>query len=242
MTIYALPKPRNESQVQKLLKARRWLVVSLMPLLLINLYLWHNSTGRSAEFYRVLWIVLFVILINLWNPFHRRSIYREITATLQFNSIEVDPDGLRIKWATWSKFIPRNEITQVEEPPKGRGMYIRTRRRFSWYLIPRRTDCYEEIKSELAAMGIPIVQTSAPSNWGILFVFLFCASLLCNLLTQDRRILGFNFAFALILGGLGALLTNSWTVDPRLKFRSMLGSFLPAAFSAVSLIFPFGLR
>jgi len=91
-------------------------------------------------------------------------------------------------------------------------------------------------------MGIPIVQTSAPPNWGILFVLLYCGSLLCNILTQDRRILAINFAFALILGGAGAILTKYWTEDRRLRLKSTIGSFLPAALSAVSLVFPFGLK
>ena len=239
MTIYTMPKAWNGLRARK---ARRWLVVTLVPLLLIALYLCLNSTGRSAELYRVLCIGSLVVLLNLWNPFTRRKVHEEIAATSRINSIEIDSDGLRMNWATWSKFIPRNEVTHVEEPPKGRGMYVRTRRRFLWYVIPRRTDRYEAIKGELAAMGIPIVQTSAPLNWGILFVFLFCASLLCNILTQDRRVLAVNFAVALILGGAGAILTNSWTEDRRLRHRSMLGSFLPAAFAAVSLIFPFGLK
>ena len=239
MTIYTIPKAWNGLQVRK---ARRWLVVTLAPLSLIAFYLGLNSTGRSAELYQVLCIGSLVVLLNLWSPFRRRNVYGENAATSRINSIEIDSDGLRMNWATWSKFIPRNEVTQVEEPPKGRGMYVRTNRRFLWYVIPRRTDRYEEIKGELAAMGIPIVQTSAPLNWGILFVFLFCASLLCNILTQDRRVLAVNFAVALILGGAGAILTNSWTEDRRLRHRSMLGSLLPAAFAGVSLIFPFGLR
>jgi hypothetical protein len=202
MTVYTMPKALNGSQVRK---ARRWLVVTLVPLLLIALYLCLNSTGRSAELFRVLSIGSLVVLVNLWNPLRRRSVYEETSATFRINSIEIDSNGLRMNWATWSKFIPWNEVTQVEEPPKGRGMYVRTNRRFLWYVIPRRTDRYEEIKGELAAMGIPIVQTSAPSNWGFLFVFLFCASLLCNILTQDRRVLAVNFALALILGGIGAI-------------------------------------
>lgn len=242
MAIYTMPKTWNESQVQRLLKARRWLVVTLVPLLLIALYPLLNSTGRSAEFYRVLWIGAFVVLVNLWSPFRKRNVYEEIAATYRINSIEIDSDGLRMNWTTWSKFIPGNDVTQVEEPPNGRGMYIRTRRRFSWYLIPRKTDRYEEVKGELAAMGIPIVQTPAPWNWGILFVVLFCGSLLCNILAQDRRILAVNFAFALILGGAGAILTKLWTGDRRLRRRSMLGYFLPAAAAAVSLIFPFGIQ
>lgn len=242
MTIYTMPKAWNESQVRKLRKARRWLVVTLVPLLLIALYLRLNSTGRSVELYQVVLIGSFAVLVYLWNPFRRRNVYYEIAQTLHINSIEIDSAGLRMHWMTWSKFIPRNEVIQVAEPPNGRGMYVRTRRRSCWYVIPRRTDRYDEIKSELAAMGIPIVQTSAPLNWGILFVFVFCASLLCNILTQDRRILAVNFALALILGGAGVILTNLWTDDRSLKRRSMLGAFVPAALSAVSLIYPFGLQ
>ena len=76
---------------------------------------------------------------------------------------------------------------------------------------------------------------------GLFFVFLFCSSLLCNILTEDRRILAINLAVALILGGVGAM-QSRWIGDRRLRLRSMLGSFLPAAFSTVSLVFPFGIK
>ena len=241
MTIYALPNGWNESRISKVAKARVWLVVILVPILLIASYLGLNSTGRTAELYRVLWIGSLVVLVSLWNPFRKKNLYREIATTFRINAIEIGSDGLRINWSTWSKLIPWEEVTQVEEPTNGRGMYVRTQNRFMWYVIPRRTERYDEIKGELARMGVPIVQTSAPSNWGILFVFLFCSSLLCNILTEDRRILAINLAVALILGGVGAM-QSRWIGDRRLRLRSMLGSFLPAAFSTVSLVFPFGIK
>lgn len=237
-----MPSAGNESQAQKLRRARRWLVVALVPLLLIAFYLSIHSMGRIAGLYRVLGIGSITILVNLWNPFGRRNVYGEIAAASRITSVEIDLDGLRLNGTTWSKLIPRNEITRIEEPPKGRGIFVRTRKRFLWYVIPRRVDRYEDIKAELEAMGIPIVQTSAPSNWGILFVVLFCGSLLCNIVTQDRRVLAVNFVLALILGVAGAMLTNFWTGDRRLRRQSILGSFLPAAMSAVSLIFPFGIK
>ena len=235
MAIYAIPTARNG-------RARRWLIAVLLPLMLIALYFCLNSTGRRADVNRMLFIVSFVVLANLWGPFRSQNVYEETATAYRVNSVEIASDGIRMNWLTWTKFTPWSEVTRVEEPPKGRGMYVRTRRRFSWFVIPRRIDRYEEIKGELAAVGIPIVQTSAPTNWGILFVFLYCGSLLCNILTQDRRILAVNFALALILGVAGAILTNFWTEDRRLRRRSMLGSFLPTALSAVSLIFPFGLQ
>ena len=241
MTIYTLPNGWNESRIHRLLKARGWLVVVLVPVLLIAFYLGINSTGRAAELYRVLWIGALVVLVNLWNPFRKGNLYQEIARTLRVNAIEIDSDGLRMNWSTFSKLIPWKEVTQIVEPTNGRGMYVRTRNRFMWYVIPRRTERYEEIKRELAAMGVPIVQKSAPSNWGILFVFLFCSSALCNLLTQDRRILAVNFAVALIVGAVGAMQSH-WIGDRRLRLRSMVGSFVPAAFSTVSLIFPFGIK
>lgn len=235
MAIYAIPATRNG-------RTRRWLIAVLVPLMLIALYFCLSSTGRRADVNRMLFIVSFVVLVNLWGPFRSQNVYEKIATASRVNSVEVASDGIRMNWMTWTKFIPRSEVTRVEEPPKGRGMYVRTRRRFSWFLIPRRTDHYEEIKDELAAMGIPIVQTSAPPNGGILFVLLYCGSLLCNILTQDRRILAINFAFALILGGAGAILTKYWTEDRRLRLKSTIGSFLPVALSAVSLVFPFGLK
>jgi len=236
-----MPEARNESQMHNLRRTRHSLIFASVLLSLAGFCLCLNSTGRPARLYEVLCIASFVIFVNLWSPFGKRNVYEQTAAKLGVNSIEIDSGGLRMNWSTWSKFIPLDEITRVEEPPNGRGMFVRTSNRFLWYLIPRRTDRYEEIRSELAAIGIPIVQTRAPRNWGILFALLFCLSILCNVLTQDRRILAVNFAFALILGAAGLMLTN-FIGDRRLRLKSVFGSFLPAAISAASLIFPFGIK
>ncbi|HEV2135732.1 MAG TPA: hypothetical protein VGR47_15960 [Terracidiphilus sp.] len=238
MTIYTMPTALNESQLHKLRRARRWLAFTSALISLIALWLSLNSTGRVARLYELLGIAAFCVLASLWDL----KVYKEIIATLRINSIEINPGGFRMNGTTWSKTIPWNEVTQIEEPPRGRGMYVRTDRRFSWYVITRKIDRYEEIKGELATIGIPIVQTSAPLNWGILFAVLFCASILCNLLTQDRRILAVNFVLALILGCAGVMLPNPYQEDRRLRLRSILGSFLPAFFSAIALIFPFGIK
>jgi len=242
MTIYATPKASNELLTNRLGKGRRWLIVALVLTLPIDSYLCLNSTEPHSELYRVLLIGSIAVLATLWNPFGRRNVYKEIGAGLRIDSFEVDPAGLKINGVNWSKFVPWNEVAQIEEPANGRGMYIRTRRRLLWYLISRKTDRYEEMRGELAAIGIPIAQRPAPWNWGMLFVALYCASLLCNLLTQDRRILACNFAVALTLAIAGATLTDSGFGDRRFRTKSMLGSFLPAVFSAVSLIFPFGVK
>jgi len=236
-----MPETPNESLIRKLRKAKRWVAVTLTLVLLITFYLGLKSTERPAEPYWTLCIVSFVVLVNLWSPFSKRNIYKEIVEALTIKSIEIDSDGLRLNRTTWSKFIPWNEVTQIEEPATGRGMYVRTHRRFVWYLISRNTDRYEEIKFELIATGIPIVHASAPMNWGAVFPALFCASLLCNILTQDRRILGVNFAFALILGCAGTMLSLP-IGDRRFRLRSMLGAFLPAVLSAISFLFPFGFK
>jgi hypothetical protein len=242
MTIFAMPDVGNESRV-RLRKVRRWLAVIVVPSLLVVFYLCLNSAGRLAELYRVLGMVFLSILVGLWNPFQGRDAHEEIAEKHRINSIEVDWDGLKLNWATWTKFIPRDEIKRVEEPPNGRGMYVRTRNRFAWYLIPRKTDRYEEIRGQFAAMGLPIVEAPSPSSlWGLLFAFLFCASILLNLLTQDRRILAVNFVLALIVGVAGVILANSWGGDRQLRRRWMLGSFLPAIFSVVSLIFPYRVK
>jgi hypothetical protein len=238
MPIYLIPG--NESRIRKLLKARRWLLIILPPLLLVLFCLLLTSRGRVADLYRVLSIGSVVALVNLWDPFRRQQ---KIVATLSINSIEIEPGGVRLHWKTWSKFIARDEIVRVEEPPEGRGMYIRTAHRFQWYLIPRYADHYQEIKGEMAAMGIPIVaNTAAPANWGVLFSLLFCASLVCDVLTRDRGILIANLALALILAGTGAALMRRFIEDPPFRRTAVLGSFIPAIFSAVSLIYPFGIR
>ena len=241
MAIYDLSEVASERQKRKLQKVRLSQFVIFMLLFLIVSFLYFNSTGHHSDLYQILWIGLLVFLVNLWNPFGKRNIYGDIASRLQMRTVEIRNDGLSIEWMAWGKFIPWNDVTRVEEPPAGRGLYFRTRSRFVWYLISRKNPHYDEIKGELAVIGIPIVPATAPWNWGILFVF-FCASLLCNLLTQDRLILSINFAFALTFGVAGAIMTKYSIGDPHLRLRSILGSFLPAAFSGICLIFPLGLK
>jgi hypothetical protein len=242
VTIYALPE--NESRVRKLQRARRWLVASLVVILPIATYLCINSRGRPAELWRIPLLACLAVLLNLWNPLSKRDSYKKKAAGLRIKSFEVDSTGLRMNGMRWSRLIPWGDVVRIEEPANGRGLYVRTHRRFFWYLIPRRIDRYNEMRSDLAAAGVPIVQASAPWNWGILFVILYCASLLFNLLTQDRRILACNFAFAVILGCAGAFVTRFGTFGSsgQFRIRSMLGSFVPAALSAVAVIYPFGIR
>lgn len=237
-----MPPPWSETQVQTLIKLRVWLAVTIVLCALVAVYFGVHFTGPSV-LYGELGVGSLILVATFWGPLGRRTTYDKIAATSRVDSITIDLDGLSINYAAYSKLITRDEITQVEEPPKGHGLYVRTNRKALWFVIPRRTDRYEAIKEEMVAMGVPIVRTTAvPWNWGILFVCLFCASSLCNLLTQDRRILTVNFAVAIILGCTGAIMTTSWTQDRRVRLQSLLGSFLPAALSAASLFFPFGLR
>ncbi|HET6169631.1 MAG TPA: hypothetical protein VFE01_05590, partial [Terracidiphilus sp.] len=125
MTIYAFPEAWIESRAQRLRQARRWLIVISVALLLVAFYLSLHSTGRPTEWYRLLFVSSFAVLGSLLRPFRKRSIYKESAEKWRIHSIEIDSEGLRINWATWSRFIPRNELTRIDEPPNGRGMYVR---------------------------------------------------------------------------------------------------------------------
>jgi len=243
MATYLMPSPWSETQFQSLKKLRLWLSVMLVPCAFVAIYFGIQSTGSSL-LYGKIGIGSLLVLAYFWGPLGWRSTWDKIASASRVNSITLDGDGLSINYAAHSRLITRDEISQVEEPPKGRGLYVRTNRKALWFVIPRRIDRYEAIKEEMVAMmGAPIRQTTTvPWNWGILFVCLFCASLLCNLLTQDRRVITVNFVVAIILGCTGAIVTTAWTQDRRVRLQSLFGSFLPAAFSALYLFFPFGLR
>jgi hypothetical protein len=236
VTIYALPKARNETRV------RRWLIAALVVMSLIAFLL--VCTRRDDRLRCVArCCVGYWPLSSLSGNFlasemlmkksrrHRESIRSRL----------IRPASASMG-RFWSKFIPWNDVTRVEEPENGRGLYVRTHRRLFWYLIPRRTERYEEMRGELAAAGVPIVQASAPWNWAILFALFYCGSLLCDLLTQDRRILVCNFSLAVMLGIGGALVANRGMGDRRFRILGMVGSCVPAVMSMVSLLWPIWLK
>jgi hypothetical protein len=241
MKTYAISEPWTESGIRKLYKVRQWVIGISVPIFLIAFYLWLHTIGRHAEYYHGLLFALMMGMIGVWTSSFRPSAHKDIAERSRIHSIEIDTDGLRLNFLTSSKFLPWNEITQIQEAPNGRGMYLRTHARFWWYLIPRKTDHYEEIKSGLAATGIPIVETSRPWDWSIPFVILGCASLLCTLLIQNQTILTINFAVALALGIAGIFYAKR-IGDRRLKLLTAAGSFMPALFAAISLISPIGIK
>jgi hypothetical protein len=240
VAIYTVTEGWHEAQAQRLRRVRRWLRGIVVPLLLIAVYLNVYHPGHLATLYRSLSIASFVVLVNLWSPFRRRNVYDEIAARFQPLSFEISSAGFSVNCGSRSKFIPRNKLARVEEPLNGRAMYVRTRNRFLWFAIPRQTDCYEGIKTEFTSIGVPIVEASRPVNWGFLFVFLYCSSLLCSVLTHNRIALSINLLLALILGISGIVSTNSWTGDRRTMIEARLGSFIPAVVAGAALLFSFG--
>ena len=110
-------------------------------------------------------------------------------------------------------------ILRVEEPSWGGGLYPRSPSRHRWLLIPRSLDGYGQIQDELRALGIPFTEKVIPANWGEFdFVLLFCGTLICDLVTQNRQIPTANLIVT-ILVGIGGFLIVGANPNSHLRVR-----------------------
>lgn len=239
MAVYALSPASIANNAAKLRKIRIWGSIILVPLMALFLYLRisHSSTfGRSTE---VAFIVLFVTLMTLVQPYPWRLSSRKVAAKMGDFCIEITSDAVEIRSSQFIRRIARDEIVRIEEPSWGGGFYVRTPNRYRWILIPRTLERFEEIKSGLAASGIPIVRTMIPPNWEeFLFVLLFCGSVACDLFATSRLVLFVNLGVALLLGVLGFLVTAT-TENSRLRFKARLGSLIPLVAACLTLLLRF---
>lgn len=243
MTVYTISQA---SSAERLRKIRIWAAVILVLPLVLFLYLrisYSNAFGRSLE---VVGAVSFALLVELIRPFVWKRSARKRPAIAGGFCIEVTPDAVELRNAFLNTRIARNEIVRAEEPSWGSGIYLRTSSRYRLILIPRKIEGFEEIKSTLAASGIPIIQTMITPNWeGLLFGILFCGSILCDMFAIydifaiSRIVLFVNLGVALLIGIYGFIISDA-VEGAQMRLKSRLGSLIPLVGVGFALLFQFG--
>jgi hypothetical protein len=243
MAVYTISQASIAARSRKI---RIWAVKIIVPSLLLLMYfrIFHSSIfGRNLALVDA---ISFALLAELIRPFLGRRFSRKRSAISGDYRIEVTPDAVELRSAFFSKRIAREEIVRAEEPSWGFGLYLRTSNPFRWILVPQRIDGFEELRSGLAASGLPIVQTLIPSNWeSFVFPVLFCGSLLCDMFAFSdtfaisRFVLILNLGVALLIGISGYFFAIS-VENQRMRLKVRLGSLIPLVGAALALLFQTG--
>jgi hypothetical protein len=170
------------------------------------------------------------------NVRHWRSAPQRWKQTLTGRRIEVSSAGVSL----WSSSGPvsrfeRDEILRAEEPAWGGGLYLRSRHRYRWLLIPKSIDNYESIKRELNGMGIPRMAKSIPPNWEeFIGVLLFVGTMLCAATVHNTRVLFANLLVSVLISVGGFLVIGKNSENAQIR-KARLGVFLPVVFAALGL-------
>jgi hypothetical protein len=242
MSVYSY----SNDQIEKLVgNARRrqnrfvWTGCLLLTATLVFEFLRFGNPLLRAEHWSPVFIVLFVLSVQLirgnWKG---ESTSRKLRAALTQLSVVISHDGIRILYPEGvSRQLGRDEITRVEEPSLGHGLYIRSRNRYRWFLIQCSLDDYDEIKGELAHMGIPLVAKTIPPNWEeFIFVLFFCGTLLFSGFSHDVRILTGNLIIALLMAIVGTYIVRANPDNRSHHWKLIAGMFIPAVVAALALL------
>lgn len=210
-----------------------WLVVDLLTAfgVLRKLGIDIRLHGPCSNAVFVLPFVMLCQSVGGWKP-----LLKTMADHLRAYSVDVSPYSVRIQYGLMrQRQFSREEILRAEEPSMGAGLYLRSPNRYRSILIPRRIDGYSEIKAALQAQGIPFVGKAIPGNWeDFAFVFLFCGSLLCPLLSQTRLVLELNLLVATLIGVAGFYVISANPDNmPRMRW-TRFATFLPLIFAALT--------
>jgi len=168
-----------------------------------------------------------------------KSAFDRAVAATQELAVEVTAEEIRLKAGDFSHSVKRAEIVRGEE--SRRGLYLRTSHPFHNVFISRGIAGYREIKDEVLADGRVELRARRSPHWkGIFIVVLFCGTLICDLLTSNRAILGGNLVVAASVAVLGVMMSSRFRNNRSMWFRSLLGSLIPMAFTLLAIWFPFG--
>lgn len=238
--------PAAIAEQARLLKTVRWWMtgVSVIGLALSLSLIFVPAGGLAShipqELQRTILVASFVILVQTLSPW-KMGLKSQGDILKQLH-VEITSDDIEVRAGLFNRSLRRDEIVRAEESSLGRGLFLRTSNWYRWILIPRRIDGYQEIKDNLTASGTIVVSTKILPNWEeFFFVFLFCASLMCDIATHNRSILLVNLAAAVLIGVFGMILAKNLRDSPKFMLRVRLGSMIPAFIALLAVLYPFGM-
>ncbi len=150
---------------------------------------------------------------------------------LRERKIEVSAEGVTVSGAPSVRRLACNEIQSADEVPW--GLYLRSPNRYRWILIPAKIEGFEQVKREIAEMGIPIVRSAAPPNWEELAgAVVFIGTMLCAIFAHSASVLAANLLISVLVAVVGFLIVSA-SPDNLPKMRwARFGIFLPVAMTA----------
>lgn len=165
---------------------------------------------------------------NLWRW---RSRTESLRQSLRDFRVEVFEDGVRVAADGGIRVMGREEIRRVEEV--GWGLYLRSAQRYRWILIPVGLHGFAELKGEIAAMGIPLVQAEVAPNWEeFVGALVFVATMVCAIFTHSRAVLTANLAVSVMVAVAGFVVVSANPENlPKMRW-ARLGVFLPVLMTA----------
>jgi hypothetical protein len=212
--------------------AAAWLLVDLAVVL--GQFYWPRiRIDLPSRWVNFAFIIPFVVLSTTFNG--RKRIPERMEAYMRSYSVDVSPYSVRVQSDLRpQRQFTRQEILRVEEPSWGGALYLRTPSRYRYLQIPRSLDGYSQIKDELKTMGVPFTRKVIPTNWEeFAFSFLFCGTLICDMVTQNRQILIANLVVAILVGIGGFLMTSANPDNPPRMRWVKYAAFLPAALTVM---------
>jgi hypothetical protein len=209
-----------------------WLVLDV-SVAVGQLYWPAIRTDLSAMWVNFAFIIPIILLFNNFQL--RKHMLERMEAYMRSYSIDVSPYSVRVQSDLGpQRQFARDEILRVEESSWGGGLYLRSSNRYRWLVIPRGLDGYSQMKDELRASGIPFVEKVIPTNWEeFAIVFLYCGTLICDLVTRNRQVLTANLIVAILVGIVMFLIIGANPDSPRRMRWVRFAAFLPAAFTVL---------
>jgi len=190
-----------------------------------------RKPGLSSGIGSTAFIVLFVLGSQLirgnWN---RKKISEKLRKSLSEFSVAVSEGEVRVYYSGGiTRQLNREQIVRFEEPRIGGGLYLRSTNRYRYLLIPRSLDDYEQAKSELIRMGIPLAKKVIPTNAEeFIFVLTFCGTLIFAMFSRSIAWLEADLALSLFMAICGIYMIRANSDDRKRIWKPALGSLIPA--------------
>lgn len=163
---------------------------------------WIFGPHQQARMWVLIALAVFVVgplLDNLWRW---KSRPQKLAASLRETEVTVAAEEVSITAAGSVRHLARAEITQAEEVCW--GIYLRSADRYRWILVSSQIDGFDECKSELKRLGIPVMAAATPPNWEELAgAVVFLAMMLCAVFARSAAVLTTDLVISIMVAVVG---------------------------------------
>jgi len=236
----------REQQIERMIKrARRWrttFAVAAVAVLVTSLLLWiyrpdlpiFRQPARTWFITIVFGVFVHpvIMVVRKWNRWQER-----LGNALRQFKVEVTSDAVKIYGQSGiDRQLKLQDISRIEEPSIGRGLYLRTSNRYRWLLIPHNLEGYQTLKNQLIGSGVPLTGSLFLPNWEeFVFVLLFMGTLLCAGISHSRTVLAINLFISIVISTAGLAIVNANRDNPKIR-NARIGCFIPVVAAALGFL------